>query len=153
MKKLVLKRNSGYLDKRTIERYLSEYDVILPTHSKKLSCSLYDAYAHDHHEKDLKCFLDVLAEMYPEYIEVAQDVMKGKFFYPTNMLICRKSFFDAYCSWLFSIMFEVEKHTDTSTYDDYQKRVYGFIAERVLGIYMKANNVKIKNVHVINIEE
>lgn len=153
LKKLLFKKNGGYLNDKTIEKYLSKYDVIIPTHSKKLPCPLFETYAQEHHAKDLQCFLDVLNEMYPEYVEASRELMNSRYFYPTNMLICKKAFFEDYCSWLFSILFEVEKRIDISSYDDYQKRVFGFIAERVLGIYMLANNVKVKNVHVINIEE
>ena len=53
-----------------------------------------------------------------------------------NMFVMRAKHMEAYCSWLFSILFEIEKHMDLTGYDDYNRRVYGFLAERLLTVWV-----------------
>ena len=59
------------------------------------------------------------------------------------MLIASKSVFDNYCEWLFNILFELEKHIDLTDYNEYQKRIYGFISERLLNVYFEHNKYKV----------
>ena len=67
------------------------------------------------------------------------------------MIIARNKIFDDYCEWLFSILDELENRVDTSEYDDYQKRVFGFISERLFNVYLHFNKLKFKSVRVISI--
>ena len=69
-----------------------------------------------------------------------------------NMMFCKKELFDQYCSWLFDILFELEKYVDLNELNDYQKRLYGFLSERLLNIWVRENKVIIKNVPVVNID-
>jgi hypothetical protein len=48
----------------------------------------------------------------------------------------KKDIFNNYCEWIFSILKEAEPQIDISSYDDYQARVMGFLAERLTGIYI-----------------
>lgn len=52
--------------------------------------------------------------------------------------------FDEYCEWLFNILFEVENRTDISNYDSYNKRLYGFLSERLINIWVMQQNLKVK---------
>lgn len=58
------------------------------------------------------------------------------------MFIARRDVFEAYCNWLFTILKEVENHIDVSSYDNYNKRVFGFLSERLLDVYIDHNNLK-----------
>ena len=60
------------------------------------------------------------------------------------MFICKKDILDSYCEWLFSILFELENRIDINNRNDYQKRVYGFISERLLTVWILKNKL---NVH------
>lgn len=42
----------------------------------------------------------------------------------------------------FDILFDVEKQLDMTGYDEYNQRVYGFIAERLLRVWIVYNNYK-----------
>ena len=49
------------------------------------------------------------------------------------------------------ILFEVQSHTDMTGYDTYQRRLYGFLSERLLNVYLhQQRNVKIKYLTVFN---
>ena len=59
----------------------------------------------------------------------------------------------AYCQWLFSIFDELEPMVDLSEYNDYQKRIYGFISERLLNVWVRQNELKVCELGVVNTEE
>ena len=86
--------------------------------------------------------------------ETAYDkVMDSKKLYQYNMLIAKKELVDEYCHWLFSILFELEKITDISDYDKYNKRIYGFLSERLFNVWLEKNdNLKVKELPVNNVE-
>ena len=79
--------------------------------------------------------------------------MQGKILHLYNMFVIKKSLFEEYCHWLFTILFELEKKIDVSTYDSYQKRVFGFIAERLFNVWLQKNNIKLKEVEVVSLEK
>lgn len=46
----------------------------------------------------------------------------------------------------------MEKYVDLTQLDEYQKRLYGFLSERLLNVWVKHNNLKAKHLNIINIE-
>ncbi len=67
-------------------------------------------------------------------------------------MIVRKEIFDDYCEWLFSILFEVEKRIQISN-NVYQARVFGFLSERLMRVYIEKKKLKVKEVKVLKIDE
>lgn len=59
-----------------------------------------------------------------------------------NMLFCGREVFDAYCAWLFPILFRLEDQVDLSAQSDYRKRLYGFLSERLLNVWVLHNGLK-----------
>ncbi len=66
-----------------------------------------------------------------------------------NMFVMPRAIFEDYCTWLFRILFSIEEEIDTSTYSDYNKRVFGFMGERLLNVYLRANQFKCLELPVI----
>ncbi|MCI5871756.1 MAG: DUF4422 domain-containing protein, partial [Streptococcus sp.] len=64
--------------------------------------------------------------------------------YICNMSIMKKEVYDAYCDWLFDILFKLDKTIDYSKYDNYNKRMVGFVAERLLNVWIKHQALKVK---------
>ena len=73
--------------------------------------------------------------------------------YSCNMFIMKKKLLDNYASWLFAIFDELEKNIDISNYDDYNKRIYGFLSERLFNVWVLNNKLKIKEITVYNTED
>ena len=69
------------------------------------------------------------------------------------MFVMKKQLFDEYCSWLFSILFELEKRIDISGYNQYEARVFGFISERLFNVWLEKQQLKVKEVPVVNLEK
>ena len=52
----------------------------------------------------------------------------------------------------FPILFELEKRIDITQYDNYQKRVFGFIAERLFNVWLVHHQLKFCEIPVVNLE-
>ena len=86
---------------------------------------------------------EVIREKFPDYYEAFIDSMENSNkFLPCNMFIMKYDDFAKYCEWHFAVMAELEKRIDYSSYPMYQKRIFGFIAERLMNVYMTKHNVK-----------
>lgn len=130
-------------NKEVIEDILSKYDMILPGESY-ICDSVWDAYAIEHSRSDLTEVEKAIIKYYPEYVEAFKKVMHEQNHYcGCNMLICKKSVYDDYCAWLFKILEEAESHIDISKYDTYQARIYGFLSERLLNVYVYYNKLTV----------
>ena len=70
-----------------------------------------------------------------------------------NMFVMTKDKFGAYCKWLFSIIFELEKQIDISSYDIAEARVFGYISELMLDVWIDKNNFTYKEVNVTFMEK
>ena len=62
--------------------------------------------------------------------------MKSKQLSICNMFIMRKEDFYEYCDWIFSILFELENRVNIENYSVLQKRIYGFISERLFNVWL-----------------
>lgn len=141
------------LKERYILRALKKFDVILPFRYT-MDKSLIDDYCEiSGFKKDLESVREIIQNKYPNYLNAYDNTMNNNKIYFYNMIIARKNVFDNYCEWLFSILFELEKKVDLFGYNDYQKRIYGFLSERLLNVYFDYNNYKVFECGVINTEE
>lgn len=124
------------------ETILSNYDIIT---SKAMYAEepYYEYYGKAHHLNDLMEEGQVIKELFPEDYPVFCEVMKGKKHYFGNLMVTSRKLFDEYCNWLFSIFSELEKRIDVSTYDDYHKRVFGFLSEQLLLVWITARGLKV----------
>lgn len=66
-----------------------------------------------------------------------------------NMFLMNWAEFDAYCSWLFPILSEVGKRIDITHYNSVQRRIFGYMAERLLNVWVLARDVKVRKIPVI----
>ena len=90
--------------------------------------------------------------MQPEYLESFDAVMKGRKLHLYNMFVMSSEKASEYCHWLFSILFELEQRIDITQYDNYQKRVFGFIAERLFNVWILYNQLNVKYLPVVNLD-
>lgn len=137
-----------FLSEKDVSNYLKYYDIILPKDSNLDGLTMKEQFKKYHSEEVWKKCESIIVNEFPEYLEDwkwLEDQKKGYFY---NMLICNKNLYDEYCEWLFSILFELENITDLSTMDAYNQRMYGFVSERLLNVWVHHNNLKIKTLPV-----
>lgn len=157
----------GILTCDEADELMEEYEIILPKARNYLIETNYSQYAHAHDAEDLDAVREIIEEMYPEYLGAFDRRMAMKTGHRFNMFIMRRVLLDAYCEWLFDILFELEKRlahryekvyqikenqTDGNDNNDNeaaaaeetqisyrQSRLYGYIAERLLDVWIDAN--------------
>ena len=142
-----------YIKKEKIINYLNKYDVILSQRGYTWGSSVRKQYENKHIKDDLDKCEKILKSKYPDYSMYYDKVFNGDYYCPFNMIICKKELFNNYCKWLFDILFELEKEIDLSNREVYNARVYGFLSERLLNVWVLKNNLKVKELPVFNNEE
>jgi hypothetical protein len=141
------------LTESEVSNLLDSYDVILPKKRNYYIETIKSHYEHAHNIKDLEETRKIISSKYPNYLNNFDEVMNGKKLYLYNMFIMSKENFNKYCEWLFNILFELEKKIDISNYDEYQKRVFGFLSERLFNVWLLNNPQRIKELDAINMED
>lgn len=98
-------------------------------------------YARSHDIRNLDMTGEVIRELYPDYYETFQNVIADRRCYVGNLFAAPAPLFYAYCEWLFAIFSTLEKRIDCSSYDDYHKRVFGFLSEQLLAVWIRHNHL------------
>lgn len=132
--------------------FAKHYDAIVSKRTYSYR-GVKQAYLDCGYEKDLNITRDVIRELYPDYINSYDTIINGCWGYVANMLITTSKLFDQYSNWLFDILFEVEKRTDISKYSQQEARIYGYISERLLGVWIFHNKLRVKELRIVNIEQ
>ena len=60
----------------------------------------------------------------------------------------RKDYVNAYCSFIFPILFEVEKRVDFSNRSEFESRTCGYLAEFLLDTWIIKNNIRYQEVEL-----
>ena len=115
--------------------------------------NLYSHYAHTMHIEPLDETRKIIEEKYPEYLEEFDKLHKRTSAHMFNMFIMKKEKLDSYCTWLFDILFELEKRTDATKYDSFHARFYGRVSELLLDVWINTNKLTYEEVKVIDIEK
>lgn len=134
-----------------LDQIFRTHDIILaPPISYPVSLDIH--YAVSHNKEDILELRKIVERLYPDYIDAFDEVMTGNKLSLCNMFVMRKETFNHYSKWLFDILFELEKKG--KVWDDpYQARVYGFLSERLLNIYVKRHNMKVRHRPLIMISD
>lgn len=135
------------------EALMSEYDAVLPKPRNYVIETNYSQYVHAHHKADLDLTREIVAENHPQYLKHYDRRMKMTCGHRFNMFLLKKEAFESYCSWLFSILFELEKRLDVTDYSEKDKRVFGYVAERLLDVWLDCNGCSYKELRVVFTEK
>lgn len=145
-------KKARVIDGKRLERLLASCDILLPTPRNYWIETNYSQYVHAHHAADLDTTRQILQERYPAYINAWDASMKKTSGHRFNMFVMKKELFDQYCTWLFDVLFELEKRLDISAYSDYDSRVFGFVSERLLDVWLGTNRLTWRNVPYVFME-
>lgn len=142
------------IDQKYINKQLENYDVILPYHFKTKS-TVKDHFINSPsgRKEDIERLENLIKLKYSEYYQDYINVMSAKSSSYFNMMILSKELFNEYCEWLFDILFEYEKSTNLTGYTKQEARIYGFLSEFLLNVWIKHKNLKIRYCNVLKVEE
>lgn len=144
-------KHNKILSFNQLQEMLKKNDVIL---AKKwyFKNKVKTHYAKMHNIDDLMKCRKILENKYPDYLSSFDMVMNRKYLHLFNMFFMKRKHFNEYAEWLFDILFVIEKQTNIDNYDDYNKRIYGFLSERLFNVWIVKNNLSIKEMKVLNTE-
>ena len=152
-KKMVSTSDKYFLKSTEIEEILKQYDIILPKKLKTLRINVFKNFtANSVKEEDIENTKNVLKKLFPDYLEDFNKILASNHLSFANMMITNKKIYNQYCEWLFKILFEVEKITDYSQRTNQQMRVFGYLSEILLNVWVNKNNLKIKYFPVVQTE-
>jgi hypothetical protein len=146
-------KQQAILSTADYEKLLQDYDCLLPNKRNYYIETVRSQYEHAHNKRDLDECEKIIAEKYPEYSAAFTKIMQQKRLHILNMFVMKWELFDTYCQFLFGVLFELEKRIDISNYTQYEARVYGFLAERLLNVWIEKNQIEYKEVPVVFMEK
>lgn len=120
-----------------------------------LYTSLFLHYCEGHYSKDFKVLGDIIRDTLPsKYFQSFWDnIVDSNKFCPFNMFIMNWEQFDKYCGWLFPLLEKVENKIDISQYSLEQQRIYGYMAERLLNLYIHAEGLRTRHIPILKISD
>ncbi|MDO4182772.1 MAG: DUF4422 domain-containing protein [Coriobacteriia bacterium] len=126
----------------------AELEQLLETHDAVVAKREYfpnilaEDYDICHLSSDLFSLQSAIYEVSPEYYEMFRQVIHDNSLHPYNMIVAKKPVLDAYCAWLFAVLAAAERRIDPCHGRElYQTRVFGFLAERLMETFLRANRI------------
>ena len=126
--------------------HFNDKKLIIARPSAMGSAKLYDfnikdSYIYNHIREDWFLLEDAIEKIHPAYADFSKTYFEtAKEMHCFNMFVGSKNFLNDYCEWLFPILTELENTVKLSEYP-YQRRLFGFMAERLFNLYIKRNNL------------
>lgn len=134
------------------QKLMEHAEVVVPHKRHYWIETNYSQYAHAHHEADLTLTRAIIAERCPAYLPAWERVMARRSGHRFNMFLMRKPQFMAYSAWLFDILFELERRLDISAYSNQDRRVFGYVGERLMDVWLEVRRPVIRECRVVNLE-
>lgn len=153
----IAKLNDAQKTNDKIKELLNQYDVIVanPVYCRidKKYVSITEDYKKHHLSEDWDTCMNIVKEYYPEFKKsIEKHLDNDKKLYYGNIFIAKKEWFNDFCEWIFTILFEVEKRITISE-DPYQRRVIGFLSERLFTLYILHYQFKTKGFPIFYVED
>lgn len=136
-----------------LQTNLSNNDIYVPKKISYKYLNLEQQFILNHNTDDWLLFKNIITKNYPFLIESFEIISKSKSFYAYNMFIMKKDIFDKYMDILFDILFKMEEFVNLKNKTTYQARLFGFLSERFLNIYihylLKDENIRLKELNTV----
>lgn len=144
---------NSVLTEEELEPFLKKYRILVPKKRNYYIETLYSHYEHTHYKEHLDITREIIAEMYPDYLEEFDKVMKQRGGYMFNMYIMEKQLSDEYCQWLFSILFELENRLKDKEYSFFQGRFYGRVSEIIFNVWLMHQKIPYGEIPYMHMEK
>ncbi len=138
-----LNDSGGFMSQQEYEDMLAGCDVVTSEFVFSGS-SNWDTYASAHNAADMQAVGEAVKKLFPNDYKAFCDVLEGSKCCYGNLMVTTLEKYREYCDWLFTILEEAGKHIDVAGYDSYHKRVYGFLSEVLLYVWINARRYRVK---------
>ena len=116
-----------------LDKRMSGCAVLLPRKRHYWIETNYSQYAHAHHAEDLRAARRVIEQRHPAYLPAWERVMRRRSGHRFNMFLMRREAFLAYSAWAVRHPVRAGARLDLSGYSANDRRVFGFVGERLPG--------------------
>lgn len=143
----------GVLSGAHILSLMQGCDILLPE-AVPLSTNLATQFCEHHGKRPLFALEKVMQQYAPESLDAFYRVMARKKAYFYNIFVMRREAFAAYMAWLFPILFATEREMGGFTADGrdrYQQRLGGFLAERLLNVYVESRRMRVREMSLLEV--
>ncbi|HDZ5101202.1 TPA: DUF4422 domain-containing protein, partial [Campylobacter jejuni] len=153
-----------YIDDFDKNKYLNQEDIIntiLNYNRVVIKSQNINPYLHYKNAanflkiKDYDICLNIIDENFNKYYNASKKYNSNTNSYFCNMFIMPKEDFFEYCTFLFGVLFKCQKQIDISEYNIVEQRVFGYLGERISGIfftYLKSKKYLLKELDIIYIK-
>lgn len=142
-----------FLNCKRVLKIMRKKQVILPNEYHTRSTVYNHYFEGSGREKDLILLRDIIKDKYPNYLEEYDAILNSESTSYCNMCVLNKDDFCEYCEWLFDILFQLEKEIDLTGYSTQELRVFGYLSEFLLDVWVKKKNYSIYNCPVYIVKD
>lgn len=135
------KKRDQILIGREWENILQKSPVVVAKKRRYYIESNKSHYLHAHKAAGLEELERIIHEQYPDYVPAMEKVMNRTWAHMFNMFVMDKKNYDSYCAWMFAILEQIEKNVDITGFSAYESRIYGFVSELMLDIWLEKNQI------------
>lgn len=135
-----------------IRDLLATHDVIVARTEYLRESAAQEFALHSGRARDLVLLRRAVAAVDDTVLPAYDRVMAGNRLSLYNMLIARREWYDRYCAWLFAVLATMEPQVDMTGYSAYERRLYGFLGERLLNVYIEHTRAAVHHATVVNTE-
>lgn len=128
------------------EKLLERAEVIVPLPRVYLIETNESHFVHAHGPGPMNALRQVMRQLHPAMLPAFERVMKRRWGRRFNMCIMTRERLDDYCAWLFPVLFAVENKIGP------QSRMMGYLAERLLDVWLEDRRPKTRQLPVIHLE-
>lgn len=141
-RRYLLNGKGDILKEGEIQKTLSSCDMITPK-ILTLNFSYEYGFGKNHKPYYLTELRRLLKDRLPEIISVYDRLVSDVHSLFGNMLIAKRGLFSDYHEWLFNILFSLEERIVIDEPDSYHRRIFGFISEFLLYLFIEFYGIKI----------
>lgn len=141
------------LTESDINTGLKYADVLVPKARNYYVETQEQHYLNAHANEPYFILKEVIASEFTAYTDAFEQVAQSKTAFLFNMAIMRQADFQAYTDFLFDVLGKVEERLDWSKLDGQDVRSLGFMAERLLNVWIIANDKRTKEYSLVTTEK
>ncbi|CUR57643.1 putative capsular biosynthesis protein [metagenome] len=132
---------------------MARYDLVVARRRRYIVETVESHYRNAHHGSDLDLLVEAVEHLAPDYVPALDTVLRGRSLSLYNMFVMRRETFDAYSTWLFPILERVAHTIDQEDRTVFQQRSIGYLAERLLNVWVAAHpELRVRHHRVVHVE-
>lgn len=133
-----------------LKALLKKQPILLPCKRHYWIETNQSQFEHAHGTRGLQALRKVLESRYPAYVPAFEKTLRQTRGHRFNIFVMRRDLSDAYCEWLFDVLFSAERELEKQ--GALTPRMMGFLSERLLDCWLLTNQYRYLELPVYNTE-